>query len=163
MTCTALSLVACLAISGLQPSPQAARELRAQGIELGFNLDYDQAIAALRAAIKADPDNIEGHRFLATVLWSNTLFQQGSLTGDEVSGESMSPFRVRQSNAALDSAAAEVLRRTEALAASQRGKSHPDPEAMYQIGAAYRMLGGIAATIEGSRWRSLGAARRAYQ
>ena len=163
MMCAALTLAGCLLLTDMQPSPQRASELRARGIELGFNLDYPEAIAALRESISADPDSLEGYRFLATVLWSSTLFQQGAITADDVSGESISPFRARQSSAALDSAAADVLRRAEALAASQRGKPHPDPAAVYQIGAAYRLLGGIAATIEGSRWRSLGAARRAYQ
>jgi tetratricopeptide (TPR) repeat protein len=158
-----LVLAGILLLPGVVSARQTASELRARGLELGFNLDYAEAIAAFRESIAADPAGIEGYRLLATVLWSSTLFKQGAITADDVSGESMSPFRARESSAALDSAAADVKRRADALAASQRGKSPPDPEALYQVGAAYRMLGGIAATIEGSRWRSLGAARRAYQ
>jgi Flp pilus assembly protein TadD len=35
----------------------AAAAFRAQGIRAGYNLDYDEAVAAFRQAIEADPDD----------------------------------------------------------------------------------------------------------
>lgn len=162
MTCAALTLAGCLLLSELQPSPQRASELRARGIELSFNLDHAEALAVIREAIAADPGSLAGYRLLATTLWSNTLLEQGAMTAEDFMGESSSPFRSRRSNAALEEARADLLRRTEALA-TQRGASRSDVDAIYQVGAAYRFLSGVAGTIDGSQWRSIVAARRAYQ
>ncbi len=156
-------VVGCLLLPGTTLSAQPASELRARGIELSFNLDHADAIAVFRDAIAADPSSLAGYRLLATTLWSNTLLEQGAITAEDFMGESSSPFRSRRSNAALEQARADLLRRTESLAAQQRGASRPDIDATYQIGAAYRFLSGVAGTIDGSQWRSLGTARRAYQ
>ena len=163
------SLPAALVLSGLVLLPLTASarqnpdELRSRAIELSFNLDHAEALAVLRDAIAADPRNLAGYRLLATVLWARTLIEQGAITADDFMGESSSAIRARRSNAALDAARADLLRRTEALEAQQRGASRPDLDATYQIGAAYRVLSGMAGTIDGSQWRSVGAARRAYQ
>ena len=58
----------------------------------------------------------------------------------------------------------DLRRRADALsAASRRDGSRGDAETAYQVGAAYRLLSALAGTIGGSQWRTLGAARRAYQ
>lgn len=160
----ALLLAGLVLLSGTEPSRQAAAELRARGLELGFNLDHAEALTAFRESIAADPENLAGYRLLAAALWSDALFQQGAITADDFMGEAGSPFRPRQSNPDLENAANELLRRAEALAAVRRGSgAPPDSDAAYQVGAAYRFLSTLAATIGGSQWRSLGAARRAYQ
>ena len=156
-------IVAGLILLPITASAQTADELRSRGIELSFNLDHDKALTAIRESIAADPGSLAGYRLLATVLWARTLIEQGAITADDFMGESSSPFRARQSNAALEQARADLLRRTEALAAQQRGASRPSVDATYQIGAAYRVLSGMAGTIDGSQWHSIGAARRAYQ
>jgi tetratricopeptide (TPR) repeat protein len=163
-----LSLRASLIIAGLVLVPitapaQSPDELRASGIELSFNLDHAEAIATIQKAIAADPANLAGYRLLATVLWAKTLLEQGAMTAEDFMGDTSSAIRARRSNAALEQARADLLRRTEALAAQQRSASRPDVDAIYQVGAAYRVLSGITGTIDGSQWRSIGAARRAYQ
>jgi len=157
------ALVAGLALLSNVASAQTADELRARSIELSFNLDHAEAAAVTREAIAADPASLAGYRLLATVLWARTLIEQGAITAEDFMGESSSPFRARQSNPDLEQARADLLRRTEALAAQQRRASRPNVDATYQIGAAYRVLSGMAGTIDGSQWRSIGAARRAYQ
>ena len=159
----ALALAGCILLSGTEPSRQTADALRARGIELSFNLDHAEALAVLREAIAADPANIAGYRVLGTTIWANTLLEQGAITAEDFMGESSSPFRSRRSNAALEQARIEVLQRAEALAAQQRRAARPDVDATYQIGAAYRFLSGVAGTIDGAQWRSISAARRAYQ
>ena len=156
----AVLIVAALVLRPITASAQTADELRARGIELSFNLDHAEGLAAIREAIAADPASLAGYRLLATVLWARTLLEQGAITAEDFMGESSSPFRARQSNPALEQARADLLRRTEALAARA---SRKDVDAVYQIGAAYRVLSGMAGTIDGSQWRSVGAARRAYQ
>ena len=39
-----------------------AHTLKARGLEFGYNLDYDQALAAFRAAIEANPTDPNAHR-----------------------------------------------------------------------------------------------------
>lgn len=159
----ALVLTGILLLPGVVLARQTADALRARGIELSFNLDHAEALAVLRDAIAADPSSLAGYRLLATTLWSNTLLEQGAITAEDFMGESSSPFRARRSNTALEQARADLLQRIEALEAQQRRESRPNVDAIYQVGAAYRFLSGVAGTIDGSQWRSIGAARRAYQ
>ena len=158
----ALILAGLLLLPGTVSARQTASELRAKGIELSFNLDHAEALVVLREAIAADPASLAGYRVLATTVWANTLLEQGAIAAEDFMGESSSAFRSRRSNAALEQARADVQRRADALAAQQR-RARPDVDATYQIGAAYRFLSGVAGTIDGSQWRGLTAARRAYQ
>ncbi|MBY0496425.1 MAG: DUF3808 domain-containing protein [Cyanobacteria bacterium] len=158
-----LFLAAFLLLAATDTDPQTAADLRDRGAELGFNLDYPEAIAALRAAIAADPEHLAGYRLLAAVLSSHALFQQGAMVTDDFVGDNASAYRGKTGNAELDRAAHELLRRTEALAATIRTRSRANIEAQYEVGAAYRFLTTLQATIGGGQWRSLGAARRAYR
>ena len=157
----ALLVAALTAGAGMQP-PLDAAALRARGIEFGFNLDYPEAIAAFKASIAADPDNLEGYRLLAAALWSQALYEQGAITTDDYTGATGSTYRRRSSSVELERAAKELLQRAEALSAASKHET-PSVEINYQIGAAYRFLSTLEGTISGSQWRSLGAARRAYQ
>jgi tetratricopeptide (TPR) repeat protein len=155
-------IVAGLVLLPIPASAQGADALRARGLELSFNLDHAEALAVIQEAIAADPASLAGYRVRATILWSSTLIEQGAITAEDFTGESSSPFRSRRSNAALEQARSDLQRRTDALAAQQRGASRPDVDAIYQVGAAYRFQSGVAGTIDGSQWRGIVAARRAY-
>jgi len=157
-----LVLAALIGLAEQQPSPQTPDELRARGLELSFNLDHAEALAVIQEAIAADPASLAGYRVRATILWSSTLIEQGAITAEDFTGESSSPFRSRRSNAALEQARSDLQRRTDALAAQQRGAARPDVDAIYQVGAAYRFQSGVAGTIDGSQWHGIVAARRAY-
>ena len=132
-------------------------------MELGFNLDHEEAVAAFKASIAADPDNLAGYRLLAGALWSHALFQQGAITTDDFVGENAAAYRKRAADPELDRTAKELLRRADALAAAVRDRSTAGVDARYEVGAAYRLLSTLEGTIGGSQWRSLGAARRAYR
>jgi tetratricopeptide (TPR) repeat protein len=132
-------------------------------MELGFNLDHDEAVAAFKESIAADPDNLAGYRLLAGALWSHALFQQGAITTDDFVGENASAYRKRASDPELERTARELMRRAEALSAAIRDGSTTSVDARYEVGAAYRFLSTLEGTIGGSQWRSLGAARQAYR
>jgi tetratricopeptide (TPR) repeat protein len=158
---TLAGVLVCTAVAA-GPTVGAAA-LRERGIEFGFNLDYDEAIDAFRQSIAADPGNLEGYRLLAAALWSRALYQQGAITTDDYAGKSGSAYRRRASNPELETAARELLRRTEALSAALERARTPSVEDRYQVGASYRFLSTLEGTISGNQWRSLGAARRAYR
>ena len=156
-----------LAAIVLLPKPssarQAAEELRARGLDFGFNLDHAEAVATFKQSIAADPGNLAGYRFLTGVLWSSALFAQGAITSDDFTGQG-SPFRARRAGIELQQAAHDLLLRTEAASAAiTRDGSPASVAAMYEVGAAYRLLSTLRGTIDGSQWSSFSAARRAYQ
>ena len=157
---SALAFACCILLPGSQPSPETADALRARGLELSFNLDHPEALAAFREAIKADPDNLAGYRLLAAALWADALFRSGAVSADDFTGETRTPFRARQSNLELETAATDLRRRADALSA---GRAPADAEAAYQIGASYRLLSALAGSIGGSKWQTLASARHAYQ
>lgn len=164
MTLPAAVFVSALAvIAATEPSRPSADQLRARGMELGFNLDHAEAVDAFKASIAADPNNVAGYRLLAAALWSNALFEQGAITTDDYVGENASAYRGKAVNTDLAQAAKELLRRADALASTIRDGSPPSIDARYEVGAAYRFLSTLEGTIVGSQWRSLGAARRAYR
>jgi tetratricopeptide (TPR) repeat protein len=160
----ALVLAGMLVFPAAASARQGADALRARGLELSFNLDHAEALAVFRESITADPDNLAGYRLMAAALWADALFRHGAVSAEDFTGETRTPFRSRQSTVDLENAANELRRRADALAATRRrDRSAADAEAAYQIGAAYRLLSALAGSIGGSQWRTLGAARRAYQ
>jgi tetratricopeptide (TPR) repeat protein len=136
--------------------------LKAQGLEFGYNLDYDQALDAFRAAIKADPTDSNAHRLAAATLWISTLFKQGAVTADDYLGQARSDV-VRQP-VAPEIAAAFQTHIDRALAlAEQRVRERPnDADAHFQLGAAYGYLTTYKATVEGRVAGGFRTARRAY-
>lgn len=145
------------------PSADRAAELRARGLELSFNLDHAGAVAVFRDAIDADPGNLAGYRLLTAALWAEALFRNGAISAEDFTGETRAAFQARRATLELEYAAADLQGRIDALAAEQRRRGvRRDVETRHQIASAYRLLSAIAGSIGGSRFKSLGAARRAY-
>src|SRR5262245_47314703 len=67
-----------------------AAALRARGLDLGYNLDYEEALTAFRAAIDADPNHPAAYRLVAATMWINALFRQGAVTADDYLGQARS-------------------------------------------------------------------------
>ena len=70
-----------------RPDAPASAAYRARGIQFTYSLDYDEARAALRQAIAADPGDPAGYRQLAAVNWLNLLFRSGAVLVDDYMGE----------------------------------------------------------------------------
>ena len=169
MTHPALKAVATLAwtvlLSGtLAAQALSAGALRARGLELGFNLDHAEALAAFREAMALDPNHPAAYRLVAATLWTGALFSQGAVTAEDFLGQAGATPRRPAQNANLSNALREALQRADAFAvAHSRTNSAGAAEAAYLTGAAYALLATYTATVEGSLPRSLGPARRAYR
>jgi len=141
---------------------ERAAALRAQGLQLGYNLDYQQALTTFRDAIAADPTHPAGYRLAAATMWINALFRQGAVTADDYLGQARSDVARRPMPPDLDGAFHSDIDRALALA-DQRLRDRPDDaDAHFQVGAAYAFLTTYKATIEGRVLGGLGTARRAY-
>jgi tetratricopeptide (TPR) repeat protein len=135
--------------------------LRARGQYLGYNLDRDAALASFREAIVVDPTHPAAYRLTAATVWINMLFQQGSVTAEDYLGQARSDLHRRPPSAELDAVFREHLDRALTLA-EQRCRAACSAEAHFQLGATYGYQATYAATVEGSLFGSLRAARRAY-
>lgn len=145
------------------PDPVRAAELRARGLDLGYNLDHAAAIEAFEAAAAADPTHPAAFRLIAATLWINVLFHQGAVTAEDYLGQAGSTA-VRPPKAAdLDKRFRASLDKATALAEARLRQAGPrDADAHYQLGAAYGFLATYTATIEGSLMSALGPSKRAY-
>ena len=172
MTAAAASLAAVTVLGGQashtppagDPPPSRAAEaaaLRARGQFLGYNLDRDAALGAFRDAIVADPTHPAAYRLTAATVWIGALFQQGAVTAEDYLGQARSdPHRLPPSTE-LETVFREHLDRAIRLA-DERCRASGSADAHFQLGSAYGYQATYAATIEGSLFGTLRAARRAY-
>jgi tetratricopeptide (TPR) repeat protein len=160
-----------LSIGGLQARQEpagrqradAAAALRAQGLQLGYNLDHADAGAAFKDAIAADPSDPAAYCLAAGTAWIDLLFEQGAITVDDYLGQARANLQRAAPAAAPDAAFHDALRQALTLS-EERLRNHPsDADAHYQAGAAYGFLASYIATIEGRLLGSFGPARRAYR
>ena len=139
-----------------------AETLKARGLELGYNLDYEQALAAFRTAIDASPNDSNAHRLAAATLWIRTLFEQGAVTADDYLGQARSDVARRPVTAEVSATFQAHIERALTLA-EQRVRDRPnDADAHFQLGAAYGYLTTYRATVEGRVVGGFRTARRAY-
>jgi tetratricopeptide (TPR) repeat protein len=145
--------------------PQQARpvDLIERAYEAAFNLDHDEAIALARRAATADPDNARAQRAVASILWIGILFQRGAVTVDHFMGsltKSMDSLPPVPPGVAQEFT--RVLDRAIALAEARVAANDDDPDAQYDLGAAYAIQASYNASIEGSVTAAFGSARKAF-
>lgn len=156
-------LVAGVPAQGPSAGHPTAAALRARGLELGYNLDHAEALAAFREAIAAEPNHPAAYRLVAATMWINLLFRQGAVTAEDFLGQVGSSVNERPKAEDLDRGFRESLDKAIALGEERlRAAGQSDVDAHYQIGAAYAFLASYTATIEGSLMSSLSSARRSY-
>jgi tetratricopeptide (TPR) repeat protein len=143
------------------PNAAESAALRARGQALGYNLDHDAALAVFREAIAADPSHPAAYRLAAATAWIRLLFQRGAVTAEDYLGQARADSRRAPPSPELDAFFREYLNRALALA-EERCRGADSVDAHFQLGAAYGFQATYAATVEGSLFESLRAARRAY-
>lgn len=136
--------------------------LRARGIDLGFNLDYPEALEAFRAAVAADPSDAAAYRMAAASLWVSLLFEQGAITVEDYLGRARASVIRKPPSPELAAAFREYVARASTLAEENLRRHPRDADAHFQVGAAAAFQASYIATIEGRVVGSLGAARRAF-
>jgi len=128
-----------------------------------YSLDHQRAIATLRQAIAADPQDAGAYRGLAGALWMSVNFARGTLTVDSYLGK-VSRETVKLPTPPPETAAAfhDAIGRAVALARARLAADASDADAQYQLGAAVGLRASYAATVDGGLRRAFSAAREAY-
>ncbi len=154
--------------SASQPStpavadPAAAAALRARALELGYNLDHREALAAFKASIAADPQSPAGYRLAAGTIWITLLYEQGVITVEDYLGQARTDVWRLAPDPSLAAEFHDYLRRAQELAGDRLRARADDADAHYEVGAAFGFDASYTATIDGRLFGSLSPARRAY-
>ena len=154
-----------LATLGLAVSAQANPEsaaLRAKGYALAYDLDHDEALAVLKQAVAADPNDAAAYRGVATILWLNILFRRGATTIDDYLGRARPTMRMLPPPPELVSMFYDYARRSLTLGENQVAASRASADAHYQVGASVGLLASFDASVQGRVLSGFRAARRAY-
>ncbi len=150
-----------LAVRGANAAGESAA-LLAKGLELGYNLDYEDALATFRAAMVADPTDPAPHRLVAATMWIQLLFQQGAVTADDYLGKARSDVARTPPSPEVAAAFHAHIERALELGERRLRVNPADVDARFQIGAAHGYLTSYKATVEGRVIGGFRTARRAY-
>ncbi len=136
--------------------------LRARAAVELYSLDHQRAIATLRQATAADPQDASAYRALAGALWMSVTFARGTLTVDSYLGK-VSRDTIKLHPPPPEAAAFhDAIDRAVALARARLAADARDVDAHYQLGAAVGLRASYAATVDGGLRRAFSAAREGY-
>jgi tetratricopeptide (TPR) repeat protein len=143
------------------PAP-AARQLQV-AFDLAYNLDHDQALAALDQAMRDHPNDAALPRAHATLTWLNLLFRRGMVLVENYLGPvSKEDVKVATAPTPASRAFHTQVGRSIALSEAALKRNPNDPDAMFELGSALGLQASWAATIDGKVMGAFGSARRAY-
>ena len=125
-------------------------ELRGEGFEALYSLDYEGARRHFRELEKLFPDHPAGAQFLAAGLWLKTLNESRRLQASLYNTEG---FYAEKDDKADPKAVAEfreLTKRAETLAKARLKQNPKDVEALYFLGATEGMKAAFAGMVERS-------------
>ena len=158
----AFALIALLCSETALANPRSI-ELRRLGFLHAYNLDHDEAVAAFRQAIEADPNDPGAYRALGAIAWFNLLYQRGAVTADDYLGSMTEPnVKLKAPPAELDAMFHSNVEKALRLAELQLRRQPDGADAHYNVGAAVGQLAAYTATVEGTVLGAVSAARRAF-
>jgi tetratricopeptide (TPR) repeat protein len=150
-----------------QPAADTGRtndtsELRIRAHDLAYNLNYDEALAVMRAVAEAHPDDAGAYRSLATISWLEILFARGAVTSDDYLGSvTKRTVSLKPPPAELAARFKQYAVRARDLARARADREPTDIDALYELGAAEGLLASYSATVDGRVFAAFGEARRA--
>jgi tetratricopeptide (TPR) repeat protein len=159
----AVLLTLTLPLRSVAAPGQTPRELRERAADLTYNLDHDEAMALLRQAVAADPNDAANHRALASTIWLNILFQRGAVTVDHYLG-SFTNAKVDLKNPPpeLDAEFKREVARAIELSEKRVAAAPRDAQAHFDLGTAVGLQASYIASVEGRLKAGFDAAQRSY-
>ena len=145
-----IALFVCQGFAGAQSNSSTTSqldELRAQGYEALYNLDYNTARKYFREMIQTAPDNPVGAECLATSIWLQQLNEQWELKGSLYSNKSYAEEDDKpDQQPGIDFRG--FIRQTKQLSQARLKRDPRDQEALYLLGAAEGLEAAYFAGIE---------------
>jgi tetratricopeptide (TPR) repeat protein len=123
-------------------------ELRAQGSEALFNLDYDVARQKFNELSRLYPDDPTGPQMLATTLWLETLNQARRLQAAVYSTQSFYSKTEDKPDPRLVRDFTDLTRQATRLATARLKLNPRDPQTLYVLGVIDSLKASFAATVE---------------
>ena len=139
------------AIGGELPTNKTTprlEELRAQGSEALFNLDYDVARRRFTELKRLYPDDPIGPQMLATTLWLETLNQARKLQAAIYSTQSFYSKTEDKPDPRLTQDFSDLTREATQLATARLRLNPRDAQTLYVLGATESLKASFAATVE---------------
>lgn len=166
---TAVAMMVTMALMGVGAGPRALIEPQVYTPELvasfdaAYSLDFAEALGIARRAVARDPENPSAYRAIATVTWLQILFARGGTYIDHYLGKvTKTQFNVPKPPPDLDAEFLRALDRAVALAEARVRVKPKDPQAQFDLGAAWALRAGYAGSVLGSVTAAFAASRRAY-
>ena len=143
-------------------SSTESRALTRQGYHHAYELRFDESLAVLAEAGRADPSDPAPPRAIAAVTWMEILFAQGVATYAAFQGSSSADV-VTRPPAPRHLAARFAANMSRALDLAQRrvARTPDDLDAQYQLGATWGLQALYRGTVEGRAMAAFMDGRRA--
>jgi hypothetical protein len=144
----------CLGQQAVKPQPpkeiDQARfdELRAQGFEALYNLDYETARQRFKELTRLFPEHPAGPQFQAAALWSQTLYQSRRLQASVYNSDAFYAKNEDKADPQVIAQFRELTRQAKQLSEARLKRNARDVEALYYLGAVEGLKATFAYTVE---------------
>jgi hypothetical protein len=123
-------------------------ELRAQGFEALYNLDYEGARQKFKELVRLFPEHPAGPQFLAATLWTQTLYQSRRLQASVYNTESFYAKNEDKADPQVVQQFRELTRASRQLSEARLKRNVRDVEALYYLGAVEGLKAAFAYAVE---------------
>lgn len=123
-------------------------ELRSQGFEALYNLDYDGARQKFKELARLFPEHPAGPQFLAATLWTQTLYQSRRLQASVYNTEAFYAKNEDKADPQVIQQFRELTRQSKQLAETRLKRNARDVEALYYLGAVEGLKAAFAYAVE---------------
>jgi len=142
-------------------APQDPGQAAQKGLELFYNLDYDDAIAVFEKLRHAEPTNPAWHNHLAMTYFYKALYVAGVLQGDLFSASNRFFNKKAEFDPALKQRFQQANEAAVRLCEQRLKKNGKAQEALYACGVAYATRATFLGLIERSKLGFVGSANKA--
>jgi hypothetical protein len=125
-------------------------ELRGEGFDALYNLDYEGARRRFREMTTAFPEHPAGYQFLAASLWLKTLNESRRLQASLYNNEGFYKEKDDQVNPEVTALFRELTRKTQELCESRLKANPKDTDALYYLGAVEGLKAAWGSMVERS-------------
>lgn len=123
-------------------------ELRGQGFEALYNLDYEGARQKFKEIVRLFPEHPAGPQFLAATLWTQTLYQSRRLQVSVYNTESFYAKNEDKVDPQVVQQFRELTKTAKQLAETRLKRNARDIEALYFLGAIEGLKAAFAYAVE---------------